>query len=213
VRDVQEVERAVLDVLELADALPNHRRRGEEVWPMRASVLALHERLDEAQLPHAISGTIALDFWIADPRATGDIDVHVPLGNAEQILDCLRPDGWAQGSSGSISLWIGGIPIDVWHDDHPFLKLAVDRAALLPFAGTLLPVLRPKDLGTLKSLIGRERDWLDVSIMSRLGVVDAQELAEQLRDLLGADDERVARAAALPTEPEPPVPPRILDRR
>jgi hypothetical protein len=42
-------------------------------------LLAVHEALDQAELPHAFGGAIALGYCVVEPRGTRDLDVNVFL--------------------------------------------------------------------------------------------------------------------------------------
>ena len=67
----------------------------EELSPgLRDKVLELHQVLSGANIPHAFGGAIALGF-AAVPRSTLDIDmeVFVPVEDADTVLDCLWPLG------------------------------------------------------------------------------------------------------------------------
>ena len=86
---------ALVDLLLLADALPHggrvgkplefppstHRQSGEAPSgthepSLPDKVIAVHEALRKAKLPHAIGGALALAYY-AEPRATIDIDLNV----------------------------------------------------------------------------------------------------------------------------------------
>ena len=56
-----------------------------------AKVVALHEALDGARVPHAFGGALALAYWTLDPRGTSDIDhnVFVPAAQCETALKAL----------------------------------------------------------------------------------------------------------------------------
>ena len=40
-------------------------------------LLAVHDALDGAGMPHAIGGAIALGYCVVEPRGTRDLDVNV----------------------------------------------------------------------------------------------------------------------------------------
>lgn len=183
-------------------------------------LLAVHRALDEAAIPHAIGGAIAFGYAVADPRGTKDVDVNVfvPSEACGRVFPLL-PAGvrWTDDDitravhDGQVRLWWDRVPLDLFFDYHPIHAEAAANRRLVPFAGEVIPILGPDELAVFKAFFDRAKDWVDLTAMSRAGSIDPLHLADKLRDLLG-DDRRVARAAALPTTPEPEVPPRVLDQ-
>src|SRR4051794_41101706 len=69
----QEREKALLELLRLADALPPQPKQGP---PFADKVSSVGEALSEARIPHAFGGALAVAYY-GEPRATGDIDVNI----------------------------------------------------------------------------------------------------------------------------------------
>jgi hypothetical protein len=185
-------------------------------------VLGVHRALDAAGLEHAVGGAIALGYAIAEPRGTQDVDVNVFVDAADcAIAFRALPNGvrWAQDDvdravrDGQIRLWWDRVPLDLFFDYHEIHADAAAHRRVVPFAGAEIPVLGPDELAVFKAFFDRPKDWVDIESMTRARSVDPAHLAAKIAGLLGDDDPRVARAAALPTTPEPDVPPRILDQR
>lgn len=168
-------------------------------------LLAVHEALVAAALPHAFGGAIALAFHVGEPRATSDIDVNItadPL-HAEQVLAVLpTPLGWGPAdvsrcaSDGQVRLWWRAepfdTPLDIFLPQHPRLhELVVRRAEQVPLLGQSIPILTATDLLTFKVWFGRRKDWADVEAMLRYGKADWQETVEWIIELLGPDDDRL----------------------
>ena len=54
---------------------------------LAAKLVALHDALDEAAIPHAVGGAIALGYY-AEPRATIDVDINVFVPVTEHAVVC-----------------------------------------------------------------------------------------------------------------------------
>ena len=104
--DADALERAgevLIQVLELADRMPS-KQRGELDLPaadpagvvigVADRMLAVHDALRAAGLPHAIGGAIALGYCTLEARGTQDVDVNVFVApsRTREVLAAL-PDG------------------------------------------------------------------------------------------------------------------------
>ncbi len=72
-----------------------------------------------------------------------------------------------------------------------------------------MPILSAIDLTVFKLLFDRDKDWGDVESMLRFGKVDVPEVRRWLSDIVGPDDQRLARldrTLQLVSEPEKDVP-------
>jgi hypothetical protein len=165
-------------------------------------LLALHARLDEAGLPHAFGGAIALAYWTLEPRGTRDIDVNlfVPATESEPALGALpkaipRDDDTAEAIArdGQVRLWWDDTPIDLFFSYEPLHDEAARHRRLVPFEGEEIPVLGPVELAVFKAMFDRTRDWADIEAMLAAGNLDADAVRDRLTTLVGKDDDRIAR--------------------
>jgi hypothetical protein len=169
---------------------------------LQERLLALHQALDEAGVPHAFGGAIALAYYTREPRGTRDIDcnVFVPATNASVALAAL-PEGIERpkdverviARDGQIRLWWDDTPVDLFFDYVPVHGQAAANARRVPFAGTEIPILGPVELTTFKVMFDRTRDWADVEAILEAGKVDPDAVQATLRSLLDADDPRLTR--------------------
>ena len=205
--DHARVERTLLDVLALAEALPTRHERGaavSAVGPMTLPerLVALHRALTRHRIEHAFGGAIALAYWTLDPRGTSDIDVNlfVPATDCARALRAL-PDGIAQPPGtedaivrdGQTRLWWDETPVDLFFDYAPIHADAAAHRRTVPFAGTRVPVLGPIELAVFKAMFDRTRDWADLEAMVAADTLDVEAVRASLRTMLGEDDERFAR--------------------
>lgn len=165
-------------------------------------LLAVHEALDGARVPHAFGGAIALAYWTRDPRGTSDIDVNVfvPAAECERVLDALpegveRPTGIENliRRDGQTRLMWEGTPVDLFFDYAPVHVEAARQRQAVPFAGTEIPVLGPVELAVFKVMFDRTQDWADIEAMIAAGTLDLESVREQLRPMLGPADHRYER--------------------
>lgn len=165
-------------------------------------LVALHEALDAASIPHAFGGAIALAFWTLDPRGTSDIDVNVfvPATDCAEALSALpdavdRPPGTAEAIArdGQVRLWWDRTPVDLFFDYGPVHADAARHARMVPFEATQIPVLGPIELAVFKAMFDRTRDWADIEAMFASGRVTVQAVKATLERLLEPDDHRFER--------------------
>jgi hypothetical protein len=169
-------------------------------------ILALHRALDEADVPHAFGGALALAWCTRRARGTIDVDLNVflPPGQATVALRAL-PDGvaWdeedvaAIARDGQVRLWWDGTPVDLFFDTTPFHLGLAGRAVREPFLGEDVPFLGCDDLAVFKAYHDRSRDWADLEEMAAAGALDRARVLGVLVDHLGPDDPRVARLHGL----------------
>lgn len=183
--------------------------------------LGVHRAFDRAGIPHALGGAIALAYAVDEPRATLDVDVNVfvPAAACRRAFEALPPEvGWTDSDveratrDGQLRLRWGDTALDLFFDYHEIHAEAAAHRRLVPFGDDIVPVLGPDELAVFKAFFDRNKDWVDLEEMSRCGSIDPLHLADLVRDLLGGDDPRVARAAALPTEPDDSRPKRLPPR-
>lgn len=173
-------------------------------------IIALHEALRAASLPHAFGGALALAWCTRRARGTIDIDVNVfvPARLAAAVLKALPAgvsfDGDAQfrlERDGQIRLWWGTTPLDVFLDVTDFHEAAAGRIRWERFMERSIPFLACRDLAVFKAFFDRSRDWADLEEMRDAGCLDLEFVIGIIAGYLGADDHRVARLQAIGGEP------------
>lgn len=171
-------------------------------------IVALHQALDDAEIPHAFGGALALAWCTQQARATIDIDVNlfVGLDHIEQVLAALpaeievTTDNREQlETDGQSRLWWDTTPVDVFLNTTPFHEATATRARIESFAGVDIPFLACRDLAVFKAFYNRTRDWADLEEMDAAGTLDHEAVLGVLVRYLGGEDQRVARLRALAT--------------
>lgn len=162
------------------------------------ALVAVHRRLDDAALPHAFGGAIALGYCLREPRATMDIDVNVfvGVGRSDEVLialptgvDVTDTDRRVLARDGQVRVWWYEIPVDVFLSNHWFHGVAEAAVRHVPFADVPdLPVLACAHLAVFKTFFGRPKHAIDVANMVASGTVDLEALGATTERLL--DDER-----------------------
>lgn len=176
-------------------------------------IVALHDALDAARLPHAFGGALALAWCTERARGTIDIDVNVFVDTAlsADVFDAL-PDSVIRTAEdlercirdGQVRLWWDATPIDLFTDTTDFHRAAADRAVTHTFASRDVPFLCCSDVAVFKAFFNRSRDWADLEEMSAAGTLDVDLVLGALVHYLGTADDRVTRLRALvQTDPEP----------
>ena len=145
-----------------------------ELWEQ---LVALHRALDEAQIPHAFGGALALAYC-ARPRSTDDIDVNVAVAPAEldRVLAALPAGVELTGkettlaaSDGQLRLWWGRTAIDIFFVQHPFHDDIARHARIVPFADIEIPVISGEHLVVCKAMFDRTKDWQDIDAIAHAG--------------------------------------------
>lgn len=159
-------------------------------------LLALHQALDGATIPHAFGGAIALAYCTGEPRGTVDIDlnVFVDTSEARRVFHEL-PRGIASGeddvsaavADGQVRLFWDTTPVDLFFGYHPFHAEVARRIRLVPFAGQVVPVLACEDLLVFKAFFARTQDWADIEAMVATDSLDIPAACERVAALLGTD--------------------------
>ncbi len=112
----------------------------------RPALLLVARILDEAAVPYAIIGGVALQVHQREPRTTLDIDLAVPsvaqIPRARLEAAGFRPGGRFTHSEN----WIGPEETPVQFTDDPVLAQAITRADEIELEGTRLRVIRRADL-------------------------------------------------------------------
>lgn len=171
---------------------------------MRGKVVALHEALRAAELPHAFGGGLALAYY-AEPRPTADIDlnVFVPAADWRRVSAALVPlgveaEGPAHRGDGELRLRWERQRIHVFLSTDPLHEAMEEAVRELPCNGAVVPVLAPEHLIVRKAILDREKDWADIAaILAATEPLDRAGVEGWLARLLGSQDARLARFAAL----------------
>lgn len=163
-------------------------------------VVAIHEALTDAELPHAFGGALALAWCISYPRATADVDVNVFIAEADaERLRGALPTGVTISATdlarladeGQARLWWDDTPVDVFLNSTPLHEPAAGRARWEMFGHARMPFLSCLDTAIFKAFFNRTKDWSDLEEMHKAGTLDARTVREILIGALGEDDERV----------------------
>jgi hypothetical protein len=168
-------------------------------------LLAVHDALDRARIPHAVGGAIALGYCTLDPRGTRDLDVNVFVGpeRAREVFAAL-PDGVEVSGlrleqlerDGQVRLRSGTTPVDLFMNVLPFHDHVAAHVRWVPFEGRTIPVLGCTALVVFKAMFDRTQDWADIEAMVETQSFNVDEAIRWIREMVG-DDERVERLTAL----------------
>jgi hypothetical protein len=167
-------------------------------------LLAVHEALDGAGIPHAVGGAIALAYCTLDPRGTRDLDFNVFVGpeRAREVFAALPEGVEVSGErlerlerDGQVRLKSGITPVDLFLSVLPFHDHVADHVRQVPFEGRTIPVLDCTALTVFKAMFDRTQDWADIEAMVEAQSFDADEASYWIREMLG-DDRRVKQLTA-----------------
>jgi hypothetical protein len=161
--------------------------------------------LDEAHLPWALGGALALAYATDEPRGTRDIDVNVfvPASRASDVFAAL-PTGTRSTDADlaeaqardQVRLWWDDTPIDIFFAADSFHLDVARRCRTVPFEGRTIAVLSAEDLAVFKAMFDRSKDWADIEAIVDNRGIDLDVAADRLASILG-DDSRVARLRSL----------------
>lgn len=173
-------------------------------------VVAIHRTLDQARIPHAFGGALALGF-VATPRGTVDIDVNAFVTPAEidRVQTAIAPLGYLRETPGD-ALPIAGIrfmntrdpfPLDVFPSVDPAYDEIARRVVHHEFGRghDALPFLSAEDLCVFKLSCSRPQDWVDLAAIARARPeLDIDYIEQQATALRGSSMyPRVARLRGL----------------
>jgi hypothetical protein len=168
-------------------------------------LLAVHDALDRAQIPHAIGGAIALGYCTLEPRGTRDLDVNVFVGpdRVKDVFAALPEAVAISGLSleqaerdGQVRLWWEQTPIDLFFSVLPFHEQVATEVRQVVFEDHTIPVLGCDALAVFKAMFGRTRDWADIEAMIEARALDVEQTARWIREMDGEDSERARRLLA-----------------
>lgn len=166
-----------------------------------AKVVAIHQALADAGLPHAIGGALALAWCVRDPRGTVDVDVNVFISESSASLlrnalpapiELSPADVARLEEDGQARLFWGQTPVDIFLNSVPMHEAASGRVRIEPFGGAELPFLSCLDTAIFKALFNRSKDWVDLEEMHAATTLEVAEVRSVLVQALGEEDERVA---------------------
>jgi hypothetical protein len=169
-------------------------------------LLAVHDALDGAALPHAFGGAIALAYCTQEPRGTRDLDVNVFVSpeRAREALSALpaqvtvsEADIALAMRDGQVRVWWEDTPLDVFLDVHSFHGEVAQDIRSVPFEGRTIPALDCTALAVFKALFDRTKDWADIEEMLAAGALDSARATAWLERILGADCAPAARLKSL----------------
>lgn len=186
---------------------PERSEKQREDFPEK--VLALHQILEERDIPYAIGGAVALAYC-SRARATVDIDIGIflPPEEKERVADALnevfpipnREDFLREvdRNQQGYTAW-GSTKIDVFFSTVALHESMARRARMVSFGGAEIRVLSPEDLVVCKASFDRSKDWFDIeNICKYMGSeLDIDYIDSWLSGSFGEDDPRVSRMAEL----------------
>lgn len=165
-------------------------------------MLALHEQLRSAAIPHAFGGALALAWCTQQARGTIDLDLNVFVGpeQSDELLTALPTsvvvrdeDRVLLSRDGQARLHWGTTPVDVFLNTTGFHERVASRIRWEPFGGGVLPFLACQDLAVFKAFFDRTKDWADLEAMRDAGTLDVAAVAGVLAEHLGPADPRIER--------------------
>jgi hypothetical protein len=166
-------------------------------------LLAVHDSLARAGIPHAVGGAIALGYCTLDPRGTRDLDFNVFVGpeRAREVFAALPEEVEVNGErlerlerDGQVRLRSGITPVDLFLNVLPFHDRVAAQVREVPFEGRTIPVLSCTALVVFKAMFDRTQDWADIEAMVEARSFDPAEASQWIRELLG-DDRRIDQLA------------------
>jgi hypothetical protein len=171
--------------------------------PLPDKVVAVHEVLLDAKIPHALGGAMALAYY-AEPRTTVDIDMNlfVPVERWPAVIEVLDGIGVATADLDSAALerdeqcrlWWGRNPVDLFFSYDPIHEEMQREARRVPFAGTTIPILSPEHLAVCKAMFDRPKDWIDIEqMLVAVDDIDLGKIEIWLRRMVGSSDPRLRR--------------------
>jgi hypothetical protein len=169
-------------------------------------LVAVHDALTAAQVPHAFGGAIALAYCTEEPRGTRDIDVNLFVGTATaaEVLAKLpagvtvRPvEITAAERDGQVRVWWDDTPLDLFFAVHDFHREVEAGVRWVPFTGREIPVIDCAAVVVFKALFNRTRHWADIEAVLEVDTVDRSQALGWVERLVGPDDPIATRLAAL----------------
>ena len=178
-------------------------RLGAPADPIEAA-LRVASALDEAEIPYALGGALAYGLW-AVPRATVDVDINVFVepDALDGALDALIRAGVqldrAAAYAGAVrdGMFVGRFGpfrIDVFTPSIPFSREAERTRVRQRLGGREAWFLSAESIAVFKLLFFRGKDIVDLErLVATRATLDVARVRAHIVEMMGADDERVAR--------------------
>ena len=174
-----------------------------------AKVMRISQALEQAGIPYAFGGAIALAYYAA-PRGTENIDVNVfsradeasTLSKALERLGIGSPAGVRDVHPHQRVLFWEHTPIHVFFAYDAFHESCKTRARRVPFADGEIWILSAEDITIFKVIYDRPKDRTEVrEVLLCLGErMDITYTLEWLERLLGGEDAGVMSFREAATE-------------
>jgi hypothetical protein len=129
-------------------------------------MLAIHDGLAAADLPHGFGGAIAL----AEPDGVESVK-----------------------REGQVRVWWDGTPIDLFFNSLPLHEFVANRLVWVPLAGHMIPVIDCVSLVVFKALVDRKEDWVDIEAIAETSSKAIAIAAETVAELALGQDPRVGQ--------------------
>lgn len=169
---------------------------------LASKVVLLSRGLQEAGLPYAFGGALALAYY-AEPRATVDIDVNVFVRpdrypEVEVLLGRIGVERFPSAASvardGQGRSWWGRTPVDLFFSYDEVHRAMQRDARVVPFGDDEIVILSPEHLVVAKVVFNRPKDWIDIDqVLVCVPRFDVEEASRWLFHLIGRDDPRSLR--------------------
>jgi hypothetical protein len=169
-------------------------------------LIAVHDALRKAGLPHAVGGAIALGYCTLEPRGTRDLDfnIFVTREHMAEVSAALPGPVTVTTANleevqreGQTRVWWEDTPIDIFLNVLPFHDEVAARVRYVPFMDRTIPVLDCSALAVFNAIFDRTRDWADIEAMVEGDSIDLEKTAAQIQELDGQDSHRAQRLHAL----------------
>ena len=168
-------------------------------------VVQIARLLDQMGIPYAVGGALALAAH-GVPRATYDVDMNIGVEGTtffsdellhgleekcgvafsetqEQLLAKSEETGFIQGASGMIK-------VDLFFPNIGYLREVVEKALRLPLYGETINVIGSDDLIVMKSIFGRDKDFVDIQSLARYGPnpIDMEYISQKVGIIMHPND-------------------------
>jgi hypothetical protein len=175
-------------------------------------LVAVHDGLTAAGIPHAIGGAIALGYCVLEARATQDVDVNVFVtpDRTKEVFAALPREITFSGldveraeRDGQVRLWWDVTPIDLFLNVLPFHEEVAKNIRHVTLGEHTIPVLSCTGLTVFKAMFDRPRDWVDIEAMVEARALDLDEAIRWVGEMAGTDSSEVAKLAAFRDQNSP----------
>lgn len=136
------------------------------------------------------------------PKGITDIDINIflPQDQRARVLDSIatvvpfpnRADADRHVEhTAQVRLRWGRIPVDLFFSNSDFHDAMAERARVVDYVGTLIPVLSAEDLIICKAAFNRPQDWIDIEHMFQIqrSALDSTYLRRWLSEFSASPDD------------------------